>query len=243
MSSVKQTLLNQNQLTALHLYDVAHCLPLNPLNKQYSLNFLDFLVEKSINLPPNPTVTHKFCRNCGVILIPGLTLSLRIVFRKKTKLKKSKESVIRANSSEDFKLKPIRKLRYRCLQCRNLEYDDSLIQRNEKRLSRLEAKESSNEIMIGNSNSVSNSNTPEPFRAEWSPLTNTNEVSKDIKVKSNNNNSKRNSDNITKSNSKSKERSKKRKQNSLSSMLQQKKQQKEQESKTNSLNLMEFMQG
>ncbi|KAK6458833.1 SNM1-like protein [Scheffersomyces xylosifermentans] len=256
MSNAKKPQLNQNQTTALHLYDLAHSVPLNPLNKQYSLLFDDFIAEKSINLPTgNANISHNFCANCGTVLIAGLTLSIRIVFAKKKRTKKTNKDttsdvgkqkdgsfgVAQSNNNDSNGKKHIgRKLQYRCLRCNNKEYEDSLIQQNDKKRDSTPLP-SAIRMSDSKSNSLSRSGTPEPFKAEWSPLTNSNEVSKDIKIDGRNSN---NGNNKVSSNLKSKERSKKRKQNSLSNMLQQKKQQKLDEAKgKNSLNLMEFMNG
>lgn len=73
--------MNSNQVTAIHLYNLAHGVNGNPLSKQYSLSFEQFINLKSINLPPQ--LDDKFCNNCGQPNIPGLTTRSRIVYGKK----------------------------------------------------------------------------------------------------------------------------------------------------------------
>ncbi|CUM68260.1 uncharacterized protein PRCAT00005981001 [Priceomyces carsonii] len=73
--------MNNNQVTCLHLFDLCHEVLLGPLNKSFSLNLEQFCHEKLINLPPS--ITNKFCTNCGQIKIPGLTNSTRVLYRRK----------------------------------------------------------------------------------------------------------------------------------------------------------------
>lgn len=105
-----------------------------------------------------------------------------------------------------------RRLRYRCLRCRGIEYDDSIIQGSTDKPTETVVEE-----------------VKEEFKAEWSVEKNSNRVSPEAGAGSG-------------GNKKSKDRAKKRsKQLNLSNLLELKKKQKLQESKLNSLDLMEFL--
>ncbi|EGW32029.1 uncharacterized protein SPAPADRAFT_55584 [Spathaspora passalidarum NRRL Y-27907] len=108
--------LNPNQITSLHLYDLAHSNAISPLSQNYSVLFERHNLIKQINLPP--LLTYKFCQGCGNLWIPGLTVSIRIAYPKK----KKGENVGK------------RRLRYRCTVCRHTSYDDSLIQEKNKKV-------------------------------------------------------------------------------------------------------------
>ncbi|KAK6463787.1 hypothetical protein DFJ63DRAFT_335302 [Scheffersomyces coipomensis] len=222
--------LTANQITSLHLYDLAHAVPLNPLSKQYSLLFHKFNQEKSINLPNNPNITHRICNSCGGVLIHGLTLSIRIKHGKVNKRKKKRLSKVDASDSNTKTAKRFMELK--CLQCNHKEYNRDLIQPKQKEISQVSEPVETNPLVGISSSAVtaltfSRSQSPS-FKAEWTPKS-TNQV-------------RSNSDKDNNSNSKSKERSKKRKQNNLSNLLQQKKQQKLNESKgIGSLSLSEFL--
>ncbi|KAK6200061.1 uncharacterized protein RJT21DRAFT_5179 [Scheffersomyces amazonensis] len=224
--------LTANQITSLHLYELALAVPFNPLSRQYSLLFHKFNNEKSINLPANPTITQRFCVNCGGVLVHGITLSVRIKYHNK---KKKKVNSIK-DTNDDNLLKSRRYLQFKCLHCKHITKDKTLIEYNPKQEQDSKTK-SSLDIPIIKSISpspvaTSKSQSPNGFKAQWTP-NNNNQVKANIpKEKSND----------TNTNSKSKERSKKRKQNNLSNLLQQKKQQKLNESKgIGSLNLSEFL--
>ena len=217
--------LTPNQITNLHLFDLAHKIPANPLNKHYSLTFNTQAIDEEINLPTTSLITHRFCRNCGTIWIPGLTISIRIIYKKKKSKNQSKVTEGTPTQlswdTEDSPKKPaIRKLQYKCLKCKFKQFDESLIQVPTKRPTPI-------------SSAPSRSATPLDFKATWAPG-NTNQVSVSTK---------KSTDSDKGTNSKSKDRIKKRKQNNLSALLEQKKKQKKHDAGgLNSLNLMEFMQ-
>ncbi|RLV95220.1 hypothetical protein JA1_001177 [Spathaspora sp. JA1] len=143
MSQEKQPL-NSNQITSLHLYDLAHSNPVShELSQSYSLLFERHSLTKQINLPP--LLIHKFCTGCGNLLIPGLTVSIRMKYPKKDKTNKTGESVSLQHEPGT------RRLRYRCALCRYTTYDDSLIQEKSKKKKEQEETEKVE------------------FKAEWTP--------------------------------------------------------------------------
>lgn len=93
--------LTNNQITSIHLLNLSHSVPLNPLAKVYKDTFANFTEEKCINLPAT-YMEDSFCDKCESIYIPGITVSIRIIYNKK------KSSAV--NRSR-------RLLRYTCLEC------------------------------------------------------------------------------------------------------------------------------
>ena len=77
-------------------------------SKLYSLLYHKQEEQQTQTLPDS--VLKKFCLKCGNLFIPGLTVSVRVVYTKQK----------------------IRKLRTRCLACRHSVFDDGLIQKQEK---------------------------------------------------------------------------------------------------------------
>lgn len=74
--------LTNNQITSLHLLNLSHTVPLNPLNRIYKDTFDNFTREKCISLPIN-YIEETFCGKCGQVFIPGITMSIRIKYPKK----------------------------------------------------------------------------------------------------------------------------------------------------------------
>lgn len=93
--------LTNNQITSIHLLNLSHSVPLNPIAKVYKDSLTNFTEEKCINLPIN-YMEENFCSKCESIYIPGITVSIRIVYGKR---KNAKQLAHR------------RLLRYTCLEC------------------------------------------------------------------------------------------------------------------------------
>lgn len=100
--------LNQSESKLIHLYNLAHSKIDSPFSKLYSLLYHKQEEQQTQTLPDS--VLKKFCLKCGNLFIPGLTVSIRVVYTKQK----------------------IRKLRTRCLACRHSVFDDGLIQKQEK---------------------------------------------------------------------------------------------------------------
>lgn len=106
--SVPKKPLNQSESKLIHLFNLAHSKIDSPFSKLYSLLYHKQEEQQTQTLPD--PILKKFCLNCGGLLIPGLTVSIRVVYTKQK----------------------IRKLRTRCLACRHSIFDDGLIQKQEK---------------------------------------------------------------------------------------------------------------
>ncbi|CAK7898578.1 ribonuclease MRP protein subunit Snm1p [[Candida] anglica] len=110
------------QATALELLDLAHSIPLNPLNKVYFTKFTNHCAEKAINLPDGYTLS-KICLKCGVLYIPGITVSMRITYGKTSSRKrgsKKSKSPTKNVAKDTTKSRP-RRLEYKCLQCQSVQ--------------------------------------------------------------------------------------------------------------------------
>jgi len=92
--------LTNNQITSIHLQNLSHSVPLNPLAKVYKDTFREFTQDKCINLPAN-YMEDIFCDKCESIYIPGITVSIRIIYNRK-----------KTNAVSRRRL-----LRYTCLEC------------------------------------------------------------------------------------------------------------------------------
>lgn len=81
----KSTAMTDEQSTALFYSNLAHSIPFNPFNRLYSAKFTAHVANHHINISDNPLMIYKFCKNCGVLWIPGLTMHMRIKYRKKAR--------------------------------------------------------------------------------------------------------------------------------------------------------------
>lgn len=68
---------------ALHVFQAAHKRPLCPLSLHYGVRF--FLAHNDTQNPAPESLHGRFCSQCGVLAIPGLTQSSRVVFKKRGK--------------------------------------------------------------------------------------------------------------------------------------------------------------
>jgi ribonuclease MRP protein subunit SNM1 len=123
--------LRPNQITSLHLYELVHSAPLNPLTHKYTKTLTSYNDEKSINLPPS--LDYKICNNCGNLLIPGLNMSIKIVFPKvkKNETKKVHAKTINVitqpkSDSDDIPDSTKRYLQIKCSKCKHKTRDYSL---------------------------------------------------------------------------------------------------------------------
>ena len=96
--------LSHSQLTAVHLLNLSHSVLLNPLNKVYKKKFEEFTENKELEVPSS-IFSFSTCKNCRGFLIPGLTVSTRVVFRPKKKIARNR----------GFRQ---RSLRFKCLRCK-----------------------------------------------------------------------------------------------------------------------------
>lgn len=96
--------LSHSQLTAVHLLNLSHSVPLNPLNKVYKKKFEDFTENKELEIPSS-YFSFNTCKHCGGFLIPGLTVSIRVVFKPRKKIARNR----------GFRQ---RSLCYKCLRCK-----------------------------------------------------------------------------------------------------------------------------
>lgn len=159
------TNLDANQLRSRHLYNLIHATSTSssssPLTKLYSLQFdkvnnLNGYTTATTNItnPAHATptipqqqvpassslISHKICRACGVLLIPGLNVSIRITYpnnksskkRMKDK-KKEKNSIEQSRANTDTETKSAsscassrRRLRFKCLSCGSKTYESLL---------------------------------------------------------------------------------------------------------------------
>lgn len=88
--NLPMTELKPTEVTTLHLYDLAHSIPPSPLTQLYTSFFSNNIAEKSLNLPTS--LDYKICTNCGMLLLPGLTMKLRVKYPKKNKSRHLKAS-------------------------------------------------------------------------------------------------------------------------------------------------------
>ena len=152
--------LDANQLRSRHLYNLIHATSTSPLNKLYSLQFDKVNNINGIttgttttttnnNTPKTPQssnsslLSHKICNACGVLLIPGLNVSIRIKYgngknKKNKKGKKSKGTISDEGKAEGVSDRRqvtsnryTRKLRFKCLGCGDKTYE-SLLDGSEK---------------------------------------------------------------------------------------------------------------
>lgn len=140
--------MNNNQATALHLWNLVHSKPISPVTPMLSTKLTRFLSEKHINLPPS--VNRRVCIHCGVVSIPGLTTLVSIRYG-------SKKGINIVKHRMKTKKKATRSLVYSCLMCHKHDnIDESLI--NE-----------SVPIKEPIANTATSTTTPPLFKAKWTP--------------------------------------------------------------------------
>lgn len=98
--------LEPHQKESLHYYGVAHASPVPEFGQEYSRVLEEHNLTEHVVYPP--ALDNKFCRQCGVMVIPGLNATIRLRYKKK------------------------RYLSIRCLQCRHVTNDFSLLQEKPK---------------------------------------------------------------------------------------------------------------
>lgn len=98
----------QDLALAVFMCNLAHAKPYSAFNRLYSVKFNSTLLNNQIDPTTHAKTINKFCSKCGLMWIPGLTVSIRIAYKKRKK--KS------------------RVLEYKCGQCQNVMEDQSLIQ-------------------------------------------------------------------------------------------------------------------
>lgn len=109
---------NTNTKNLKHLYDLTHSVPEVPeLGSIYTSKLHKVFNKKNLTLPNQITNGSKFCLGCETLLIPGINLSMRIVFSKSKKSNKNKGKVWKARE---------RKLRFTCLSCNTKSHFDLL---------------------------------------------------------------------------------------------------------------------
>lgn len=108
----KPRAMTDEQSTALFYNNLAHSIPLNPFNRLYSAKFSAHIANHHINISDNPEVVHKFCKGCSIMWIPGLTMHMRIKYKKQSR--------------------STRYLQLKCNACSFLVADESLTQRNSR---------------------------------------------------------------------------------------------------------------
>ncbi|KAI5967932.1 hypothetical protein CANMA_002700 [Candida margitis] len=256
--------LDANQLRSRHLYNLIHSTSTpstSPLNKLYSLQFDK--VNNINGITPPPLVDHKICHECGLLLIPGLNVSIRIKYTNNNKRNKNK---IRINEGADgsggdasdvaFKGKGhagnSRRLRYKCLSCGYKTYEP-LLDGSEK-----QRRNTTTATINGTNNATTNDavEAPEPSSGEVTIMhsnqslkskldpesTPETEIKPTISTATTTIETEKTETNQSNSKNKSaKQRAKKRKAelNLLSNLKQRKT---DQSSKLDSLNLMDFLQ-
>ncbi|CAI5760014.1 unnamed protein product [Candida verbasci] len=230
--------LHTEQLKTIHLYDITHEAQnsLIPQLSNYYSNLYYATAEKNqINIPQS--IEQKFCEKCLSLFIPGYNVIIRIKYNK--------------NGG--------RRLRFRCLSCRHLQYDDRIQQGNKRRKRDNDDSKSDVEIRIhrhDREGTVETENTEQSvnedenddekmFRSENGKVKETEREKKraeKLKVKEPMK-EKEKVEEVNEKNLKSKERMKKRKQSSsLLTMLQNKRDEESKNSKLNSLSLMDILQ-
>lgn len=153
--------LTNNQITSIHLQNLSHSVPLNPLAKVYKDTFREFTQDKCINLPAN-YMEDIFCDKCESIYIPGITVSIRIIYNRK-----------KTNAVSRRRL-----LRYTCLEC---DY------KSDRVLEMPTSKQSTPIPNIGSDTGGRNKTTkPEEFKATW-PKADTSKSKQRLKKRKQNN--------------------------------------------------------
>lgn len=111
---------NTNTKNLRHLYDLTHAVPEVPeLGSIYTSKLHKTFNKKNLTLPNQITNGAKFCSGCETLLIPGINLSMRIVY---SKCKKSDKNKTKAKVWKPRE----RKLRFTCLSCNNKSHFDLL---------------------------------------------------------------------------------------------------------------------
>ena len=153
--------LTNNQITSIHLLNLSHSVPLNPLAKVYKDTFREFTQDKCINLPAN-YMEDIFCDKCESIYIPGITVSIRIIYNRK-----------KTNAVSRRRL-----LRYTCLECDH---------KSDRVLEMPTSKQSTPIPNIGSDTGGRNKTTkPEEFKATW-PKADTSKSKQRLKKRKQNN--------------------------------------------------------
>lgn len=80
MNKNKEDELNSSQISTLHLYDLAHSTRVSALTKLYTELFTCNIDSKQLNLPV--TLDYKICTKCGILLIPGINMKLRVRYHR-----------------------------------------------------------------------------------------------------------------------------------------------------------------
>jgi len=104
---------NANTKNLRHIYDLPHSVPTIPeLSSIYTSKLYKTFHRKNLTLPNQISNGLKFCSNCETILIPGINMTMRIIYSKSKKSKKHKKgSGVGVWKPRD------RKLRYTCTSC------------------------------------------------------------------------------------------------------------------------------
>ena len=222
-----------SQLTALALLNTAYSSPLNPLSSTHFQNFVNFCHEKSINLPENFVKTRQ-CFHCGSLYIPGLTVSIRVTFKRR-------------------KSTPRRRLlAYKCLRCDHTQsFEGLLMPKGAKKLLSpkfvatwpqvkkevvQETTNARNEKLFNGSKQKKSQNGPEVIGSSRSNKNSLMGKSALPKGPIDTPNGSKSNGSVSKPSLLARQRSKKRKENSLMSIINRKK-----EEEPKSLNLMDFM--
>ncbi|RCK65217.1 Ribonuclease MRP protein subunit SNM1 [Candida viswanathii] len=100
--------LNQSELKLLHYYNLSHAAAGTLVGKIYSALFAKEQKSSKYSFPP--VLSQKFCLHCGSLLIPGISVSIRIV----------------DNEKVDDGETPGKRLRLSCLSCDNEQYEDDI---------------------------------------------------------------------------------------------------------------------
>lgn len=152
------TSLDANQLRSRHLYNLIHSTSIStPLNKLYSLQFDKLnstygITTKAATPASSLVLNHKICHACGVLLVPGVNVSIRIKYRNN----KSKKRENKSKSANDSDSLSSRRLRFRCLSCGDKTYEP-LLDGSEKQRNTITVKSSNKDKVT--SKTVE---TPEP---------------------------------------------------------------------------------
>ncbi|CAK9441807.1 uncharacterized protein LODBEIA_P56750 [Lodderomyces beijingensis] len=222
------TRLTPDQAKSLHLYNLAHTFPSTPLHKQYALQFDRTTLQSQIQLPQ--PLQHKICKLCGVLQIPGITQSFRIKYGGKGS--------------------GVRRLRYRCLSCGGAVYSDPLIAKREPPPPPPPPQEEKeDEVVVVEVAAPVDDSATKDAQVEASAAdggSGGSDGKGEAKVNATSDAPEADSvdtPEVSLKNKSAKTRARKRKANSeLSNLLKRKKNQDQRQSKSNSLNLMDFMQ-
>lgn len=160
MFPISMDKLTNNQITSIHLLNLSHSVPLNPLAKVYKDTFEDFTQDKCVNLPAN-YMEDTFCDKCESIYIPGITVSIRVIYNRK------KTSAVNRR----------RLLRYTCLECDH---------KSDRLLEMPTSKQATPKSNNGTDTEKSNNIKPEGFKATW-PKTDTSKSKQRLKKRKQNN--------------------------------------------------------